>query len=186
MLLLTKEKHQSDIAGTSGLNKHDTLGSIVDLRRAVGLLGEKEHSGWWSSLWFTSHAVAFLTPVFGGSTDAARYNGVVQAARHVHDSRIGVGRAFHLFRLPESLERTLHDAVTGLGAPVDRSSIQTKEDAEAFLSKVAGKVEPSAGPIRVGSERDLESAAWLGTVAGHYLAGFQAGHQTFPYFAEGL
>jgi hypothetical protein len=162
------------------------LQQIVQLRLAIGLLGEKEHANWWPSLWFTSNATAFLSPIYGDRTDIARYHGLVEAARRVHDSRIGVGRVFHLFRLPETWERRLHSAVTAQGMIGNAASIHTRENAEALLTEIGNKVEASAGPIRVGSGRDLDGRAWLKTVAGHYLAAFRGSQQTFPYFAEAL
>ena len=104
----------------------------------------------------------------------------------MHDSRIGVGRAFHLFRLPETLERRLHDAVMRDNAMSSAGVVQNKVDAEALLSDIAQPVDASPGPIRVGNAEDLERPAWAKIIAGHYLTAFQNSQQTFPYFAESL
>lgn len=162
------------------------LSEVVQLRLAIGLLGEKDHANWWPSLWFSSNATAFLSPIYGDRTHVARYHGLVESARRVHDSRIGVGRVFHLFRLPEPLERRLHDSVTTGGTLADFAFIRTKEDAEALLIEIGNNVAANTGPIRVGRAADLEDGAWLKTVAGHYLAAFRGSQQTFPYFAEAL
>lgn len=150
---------------------------------AVGLLGEKDHRNWWPSQWFTSNAAAFLTPIYGTRTDVARYHGVVEAARRVHDSHIGVGQAFHLFRLPESLERRLHDAAVREGALQAAEAVAAKAPAEALLESTGTDVSANTGPIRVGPADQLEADAWLGVVAGHYHRAFKDGHQSFPYFA---
>ena len=84
---------------------------IVGLRLAVGLLGEQEQSAWWPSGFLGRHAQAFLGPVFGSKTRMAQYHGVTEAACRIHDEKIGVGRVFHLFRLPESIEQRLCDAL---------------------------------------------------------------------------
>ncbi|PSL17305.1 hypothetical protein CLV88_11978 [Shimia abyssi] len=160
----------------------DELDDIIRLRMAVGLLGEKDHGNWWPSLWFTSNAVAFLTPVYETRTDAARYHGLVETARLVHDSRIGVGQAFHLFRLPETLERRLHDVVVNDDATSKAGGIPQKGDAEALLSEIAETVDASAGPIRVGSAAELDTSSWIKVLAGHYLSAFRSSQQTFPYF----
>src|SRR6202022_616251 len=78
--------------------------NIVGLRLAVGLLGEQEQSGWWPSSFLGRHAPAFLRPIFGSKTRMAQYHGVTEAACRVHDERIGVGRVYHLYRLPETIE----------------------------------------------------------------------------------
>ena len=171
---------------TKDLSGTEQIVMAVRFRLAVGLLGEKEHANWWPSLWFTSHATAFLSPIYGQYTDAARYHGVVEAARRVHDSRIGVGHAFHLFRLPERLERPLHDAVIQQEATSGGVPISSKEHAETLLLELSDEVPTNAGPIRVGSTSNLVGYDWLKLLAGHYLSAFRTGQQTFPYFAEGL
>lgn len=168
------------------INKNKEIEHIVQLRMAVGFLGELDPTNWWGSLWFTSNAMTFLSPIYGERTDAARYQGLVETARLVHDSRIGVGRAFHLFRLPETLERRLHDAVVRDDAMSTAGVVTKKEDAEALLSEIAEPIDASPGPIRVGTAVDLEKPAWTKVLAGHYLAAFRNSQQTFPYFAEGL
>lgn len=165
------------------MSTDNDLCTIVKLRMAVGLLGEQGQGNWWPSLWGTSNAEAYLTPIYGARTDAARYQGLVEAARRVHDDRIGVGRVFHLFRLPESLERRLHDLITRDGAAT--GTLGSKQEAEDFLSDLDSPVDPSTGPVRVGSISELEGEKWVGALAGHYLASFKAGHQTYPYFTEG-
>jgi hypothetical protein len=162
------------------------LMTIVRIRMAIGLLGEKGNANWWPSLWCGPSATAFLSPIYGERTDAARYHGVVEAARRVHDNRIGVGRAFHLFRLPETLERRLHDAVTQHDAISTMGAIATKEDAEALLYDIAGEVEPRVGPVRIGAISDLAAPNWHKALVAHYLAAFKSTQQSFPYFAEGL
>ena len=135
----------------------DEIVQIIKLRAAVGLLGEKDHGNWWPSLWFTSSAVSFLTPIYGKRLDAARYQSLVATARLVHDTRIGVGRAFHLFRLPETLERRLQHTVVQNDAIDIRQVTQDRDDAENLLDEIAKPVETGPGPIRVGSVSDLKN-----------------------------
>lgn len=158
------------------------LSDILGLRLCVGYLGEKEQSNWWTSLWLSPHASAFLSPIYGNRADAARLSGVSEVARRVHDSRIGVGQVFHLFRLPEPLERRLHDANTGT---VSLSIPSSVDDARSRLASIARNTDKfSEGPIRIGTPADLLEDDWTGAVAGRYHSAFQAGALTFPYFAE--
>ncbi len=78
------------------------------LRVLVGYLGEHHQANWWSSSFLGHSSEAFLAPIFGNAAANARVVGVTEAARRVHDDAIGVGRTFHLFRLPETLEQELH------------------------------------------------------------------------------
>lgn len=161
--------------------------NISRLRHAVGLLGEKEQHDWWPSGWFGTHAATFLEPLYGPRHVSACFQGVVEAARRVHDERIGVGRVFHLFRLPESLERRIHEVVI-LGEGWQHLAAWSDTDtAREFLASLAAddKAAP-AGPVRVGKPEDLNGRKWLGTLASYYQAAFAAEQQTFPYFTERL
>ena len=87
-------------------------------RVLVGYLGEHRQANWWSSSFLGRSSEAFLTPIFGNAVANARVVGVTEAARRVHDDAIGVGRTFHLFRLPETLEQELHRTLsTSKGIP---------------------------------------------------------------------
>lgn len=160
----------------------DNLACIVALRLAVGLLGERDNAGWWASSFMSPTSAAFLAPVFGANVPQSRYNGVLEAARRVHDEHIGVGRAFHPFRLPEATEQRLFDTVqAGGGALSDK--VADPDAARLALQKLAGKtVEAKSGPALVGPLETLDSHHWVRDVAALYLAAFDAGVQCFPYF----
>ena len=84
-----------------------TLAQIVRLRLLVGFLGERSQFNWWPSAFFISSSSAFLSPIFTKTAFTAQYHGVKEAASRVHDEHIGVGKVYHLFRLPETVEQTL-------------------------------------------------------------------------------
>lgn len=163
----------------------EQISKISRLRLAVGLLGEKDQANWWPSGWFGPHAAAFLEPIYGSRYVVACFQGVVEAARRVHDERIGIGRVFHLFRLPESLERRIHEvAVVGDDWQCLQEFAST-DAAREFLATLSpnGATSP-AGPVRVGNPGDLNGQKWLATLAGNYMSAFASGQQTFPYFTE--
>lgn len=163
----------------------DRMKHIIRLRLAVGLLGEKEHENWWGSMWLTENASAFLIPIYGDRLAPARYQGVVEAARRVHDDRVGVGQAFHLFRLPEGLERALHEAVVMGNASelfAENTSAETARDILADLSPDTPGANP--GPVWAGNPQDIQEDGWISVIAGHYRAAFSSSTQTFPYFSE--
>src|SRR6516162_928813 len=81
------------------------IDQTIRLRIAIGYLGEQ--AAWWPSSFLGQHAFTFLSPVFGNRTTVAQYHGVVEAACRAHDEKIGIGRVFHLFRLPEAAERRI-------------------------------------------------------------------------------
>jgi hypothetical protein len=80
---------------------------LIRLRLAVGSLGEQVKPAWWQSSFLGPNAAPFLDPIFGPKRLGAQYRGVTEAARLVHDDRIGIGRVVHLFRLSELMEQLL-------------------------------------------------------------------------------
>lgn len=158
--------------------------AILTMRFAVGLLGEKEQANWWPSSFMSPTSSAFLLPVFGANVMQARYQGIVEAGKRVHDERIGVGRVFHLFRLPEATEHRLLDILTSTEQEV-AAKVWRPEAANEQLSVLAvASTEAKLGPISIGTANDLGKPDWLRVAASLYAAAFAAGVQCFPYFAE--
>ena len=159
---------------------------IVRLRLAAGFLGEKDQSAWWSSDFLGRNAGAFMTPIFSNKTRLAQYHGVTEAACRVHDDHIGVGRAFHLFRLPERLEQRLFDHLLHYAEPADFDQCYAStESAEQILAALAaGTAQVDVGPMRVGTTDMFDGSEWVLVLAAHYQAAFKAGIQCYPYFTE--
>lgn len=167
--------------GNSADRNDGAVMRIVSLRLAVGLLGERDKAGWWASGFLSPTSTAFLAPVFGSNILQARYQGVLDAAKRVHDERIGVGHVFHLFRLPESMEQRLFEAVQSGGSELIKtisSSHSAKATLESFVNKA---IAPRSGPALMASTETFYSAGWIGEAASLYSAAFGAGVQCFPY-----
>jgi hypothetical protein len=156
---------------------------ILSLRLAVGLLGERDGANWWRSGFMSLTSAAFLTPVFGSNVIQAKYRGVLESARRVHDEHIGVGRAFHPFRLPEVMEQRIFDVVQSAGLEL-ATAHSSGDAARATLEGLAGKgVEAKPGPAFLGGSDLLDSPRWVAEAASLYAAAFAARVQCFPYFA---
>lgn len=156
--------------------------TLAELRVLVGYLGEQ--SSWWSSHFFGPSALAFLTPVFGRSARQAQYQGVLEAARRVHDEYIGIGRTLHLFHMLEHYEQ----GTASLVADRERvealfAHIQSPESAQARLETLASPQEAKEGPVVVGDLDDTLTVP-LATMAGLYLDALRRGIQTHPYLRE--
>jgi hypothetical protein len=160
--------------------------TIASLRLLVGYLGEKEQFGWWQSSFFTQGSNAFLSPLFARTQLLAQCNGVTQAAALVHDERIGVGHVYHLFRLPEDLEQSIHQALHNeASTKAAQTSIATKQAALGNLLKLAERAETEEiGPVRIGDLAALRDPRSWRFIAGYYLAAFEKDQKTFPYFAD--
>ena len=162
------------------------LERLAKLRAAVGYLGEREQHGWWQSAFFAPTSGAFLAPVFGRTQVLAQVNGVTRAAALVHDERIGIGRVYHLFRLPEDVEQGLHrvlhnpdlcDQIAAL--------VSDRESAMAYLRKEEGSLTgEGAGPVRIGDVHGLRDASSWSVTAAHYLHAFENRSGTYPYFTN--
>ena len=159
--------------------------TIAELRVLIGYLGEKDQGNWWGCEFFSATAAAFLTPIFNRSLFLAQYQGVTAAAAKVHDEAIGVGRIYHLFRLPIGLEQASADALND-AAFVRRvqTNLANRELALVRLAEMAEKAKSgSSGPVSLGQmSQDLK--AELKRAAGFYGAAFTSGIQTFPYIRE--
>lgn len=158
---------------------------IAELRVLVGFLGEKGQANWWGSEFFSATAIAFLAPIFNRSLFLAQYQGVTAAASKAHDEAIGVGRIYHLFRLPIGLEQASADVLN------DTAFVQTlqarlakRELALARLAELAEKPKSiSPGPVSLG-EMSQDLKIELQRAAGFYCAAFTSGIQTLPYVRE--
>lgn len=116
----------------------------------------------------------------------ARYAGVKEAARRAHDERIGIGRAFHLFRLPETIERRLFDAMGDRSISDAVFACTASRPSAATTLSGFVDVSPNAleGPLKIGKAEDLTSNHWVSAVAGAYRSAFDAGFKCFPYLTE--
>jgi hypothetical protein len=162
------------------------LDNLAQLRTVIGYLGEKEQYAWWQSSFFTEGSSAFLSPVFSRTQILAQCNGVTRAAALFHDERIGVGRVFHLFRLPEELEQGIHQEFQNARLEeVIRKITSGKESALEFLRKTSVPTDRiKDGPIRVGEIKALYDNTTWNIVAGHYLVSFETQKEILPYFRD--
>lgn len=158
---------------------------IAELRVLVGYLGEKHQAGWWTSEFLSPTAAAFLGPIFNRSLFQAQYQGATAAAAKAHDETIGVGRIFHLFRLPIGHEQMTADTfrdeafVQGLQA-----HLQGRDHALVRLAELMGKPEAaSAGPMAVGDMAD-DLTPLLQRSAALYHSAFSSNTKTFPFVRE--
>ena len=159
---------------------------VAELRLLVGFLGEKSQHNWWGSNFIGATSEAFLAPVFSRTTMLARYHGVCESAMLVHDERIGVGANFHLYRLPDSVERAAAKEVASSDSKTLMNSIlASSEAALTRLSELSiTKADKAEGPVVVGTYSDTGLKHILDQSARHYLLAFTDGYKCFPYMRE--
>jgi len=162
------------------------LENLAIIRAVVGYLGEREQYAWWQSSFFSAQSRSFLAPVFGRTQLLAQTTGVTRAASLVHDERIGVGRVFHLFRLPEDIEQGINQALQQ-PAVAQRVTVVVahKEAALQYLQDAArGTSAAGVGPTRIGDAGSLRDARTWRAVAAQYAQAFNNGDEVFPFFTD--
>jgi hypothetical protein len=166
--------------------KNNLVAQIIELRFLVGFLGEKNQAHWWSSHFISRSSDAFLLPVYPRTTLLSQYYGVCEAALLVHDEHIGVGNTYHLYRLPNSIERAVAESIRDNN---DHSTLKNKllsaDTALVALQVLShASVEKTEGPVAVGIFQDASLESLLAESAAHYLQAFRENYQCFPFMRQ--
>ncbi|MGA2226201.1 MAG: BrxE family protein [Syntrophobacteraceae bacterium] len=157
--------------------------TLLKLRTLVAYLGEKDQFNWWDTNFLSITGQRFLKVNFPRSAFSAGVHSVTEAAKQLHDSRIGRGRVFHLFRLPAETEEKLHNLLLNSDPATLPSYLGPKEQAFMELRKMSDStLDAPEGPVQVGTGKNILSEFAIGEMAKHYYAAFNSGKQTFPYF----
>jgi hypothetical protein len=152
--------------------------ALIDLRWAVGYLGEKSQYNWWDTDFLSETGIEFLAINFPRSAFSAGVNSVTEAAKRLHDARIGKGGVYHLFRLPTQMEETIHKQLL----PMPTATINSREAAHEVLNRHASDTAGAPeGPVQVGTLKDLASGNAIKEFAMHYSDAFGRGKLCFPY-----
>ena len=155
---------------------------VLNYRFLIGYLGEKSQFDWWGSNFLGASSPAFLMYPYPRTMLLAQYHGVCEAALLVHDEYIGVGENYHLYRLPDSLEREVSKAVQNIDMterPINKDSAF-----EALEQLVYSEAEKSEGPVNIGVFNDEGLELMLKVAASHYLNAFKEDYKSFPYMRE--
>ena len=158
---------------------------LITIRAIVGFLGEKPQFGWWDTNFLSETGLKFLNITFPRTAFSAGVNSVTEAAKRLHDSRIGKGQVYHLFRMPEFLEQRIHKRISNFESSSLMPSLKAKEIALEKLQAMTDEdLEAQEGPIQVGKGRALLQLSSLKRVAKYYAHAFENGKQAFPYFTD--
>jgi hypothetical protein len=164
--------------------RKELINNLVLLRLVVGYLGEKDQFNWWPSTFLNKTTQKMLEYTFPRTASLAQYEGVSASAAKIHDERIGVGETFHLFRLPEYLEKSLVNHYQTKTDDIDFTAvIHSKDEALETLTTLAGAASlADEGPVNVGAINDSDWSLSINKIASSYLTAFTRGKQSFPYF----
>ena len=173
---------------TKSLNRDYTL---LHLRILVLTLGEVPHAGWWKSRFLSSTGLSYLSRLYPRSSFAAAVRSATRAARAVHDSSIGIGSVYHLFRLLPGIERQMDETLRETETELEVRFTPLLGQPERLLEelRLLGGQHPvtrtAVGPLHVGVLREAGEMDWVAQLASVYYAAFRDGVKVFPYFEIG-
>lgn len=164
---------------------NDSLNDLLKVRLLVGYLGEVSQFGWWKTSFYQPASQAFLDPVFPRTSHVAKYHGIAEAARLVHDESLSVG-SYHLFRLPEELEDDLHTALTGDEGRATQNELMHPQGAALDMLRAIGGASTlvADGPISLGDIDAVRTSNVIVQMAGIYASAYERGIKAFPYLTR--
>ncbi len=161
----------------------DITVKIVTLRILIGFLGEKSQYNWWDTNFLSKTGRQFLAINFPRSTFAAGCNSVSEAAKRIHDKRIGKGSVYHLFRFSTSIENLIHKCLISTDYGELFSHLKDKDTVLKELQKfISSTITAPEGPVQIGTSKNMLSDFAIDELARHYHDAFSRGKQCFPYF----
>ena len=161
----------------------DSLLSLLGLRILVLTLGESHHAAWWKSQFLSHTGLSFLGRIYPRSTFAAAVRSAGRAARTVHDTNVGKGDVFHLFRLSREMERQIDTILTEQSQALQtryHPVLTEREQLLEALKTLAGETPSGSlvGPMRLLAK----PGEWAPALAAAYWQAFRDSTQVFPYF----
>lgn len=161
-------------------------GIILDflkLRILVAFLGEKNQYNWWETNILNETGEKFLSFSFPRSKFLASIIIITEAAKQLHDEKVGKGRIYHLFRLPYNLEEKIFCHLKDNSRTAYKKILLDKKTALTFLEKMTReKINAPEGPVQIGTLNKIENENAIEEIAKHYLSAFESNTQIFPYF----
>ncbi len=171
--------------GSSAMKSSEIVSSLVVLRALTGFLGEKQQSGWWDVNFLNRTGLEFMKINFPRSAFGAGVTSSAEAAKKLHDERIGKGGVYHLFRLPAAVEESVHSELFKTDPSSVLSGMESKDTALARLETMfEAKEKAPRGPVWIGARDDIVTAASVRKLAALYFDAFSGNRECFPYFAN--
>ena len=163
--------------------KAKLLENLNRLRVLVGFLGEKGQAAWWDTSFLNKTGLQFLEINFPRTALSAGCNSVIEAAKRLHDDRIGKGGVYHLFRFPTVLEEDLHRNLLLADSNAYLPLLESKESAmEALAEMLKDTVGSPEGPVQIGIFKGMVKDSDILELAIHYYDAFRTEKMCFPYF----
>lgn len=163
----------------------------LHLRILVAGLGEGHHCKWWRSTFLSSTGVSFLERITPRSNFATAVRSAAHSAQLVHDSSIGKGQVYHLFRLPNDWEFEVEETLQTRAGEYEnlyKPLLNNRPELMQMLSTYTGGISPTnviSGETRGPMLVSFHNGDLTKHLAALYLLAFRQENQVFPYFADG-
>ena len=170
------------------LDSSQKVRRLALVRALVAGLGERLTPPWWRSQFLTDVGLRGTSKIFPRTVTSTAISSTVIGARGDHDKRIGVGRRYHLFRLPADLEPLVVDTIKTDSFSAEAASLLGRPS-NALMTALAalaegGEAKPSEGPIGLGAPERILEGQGVAEMAAYYHMAIETGHRIFPYFEE--
>lgn len=158
------------------------------LRALVLALGESTKPPWWKTEFMNETGLRYLERLYPRTALRAAIYAAGRAASDVHDRAVGRVGVYHLFRLPESLETDLNRSRENSQETFNsafRAALGQADKLLELLTPLRGhsKADIATGARRLGTGKDMLTAAGFESMTAVYHAAFTQGKPCFPYFA---
>jgi len=166
----------------------EVLQRLLTIRTIIAALGEHPPAPWWRTQFLTDAGLRATARIFPRTAVAAAILSVCEAARRDHDNKVGVGRRYHLFRLPTEWEDGVASTLTRQESQAElkqllqsgRDELLKKLELLAQGSKRVGK----EGPIALGAGARISTSEAIAELAANYLRAFTNNQKCYPYFED--
>jgi len=156
---------------------------FVTIRVLIGFLGEKNQFDWWDTAFLSKTGLRFLEVNFPRSIYPAGIHSLTEAAKQLHDSRIGKGRVFHLFRMPSGFEEKVFYQLKSMDFSYIEKVLEDKDVALKVLHDMTkDKISVTEGPIHIGILKNTYSQGMIDSLTQYYYNAFSSEKKVFPYF----
>jgi hypothetical protein len=164
----------------------ESVRTLITIRTIVAAIGERAAPAWWRTQFLTEAGLRAMRRIFPRTALGGAVACVTEVARSEHDSRVGVGGRYHLFRLPRGAEEDLANALSDAALALELDGVIKGgfEDLLAALDRlsVGTNVTPKEGPISLGDVRHLSNRRALADVAALYRGAGASATRCYPYF----
>lgn len=165
--------------------------AVIRVRFLVAGLGEIAPTPWWHTEALTPVGQRLLVRLFPRTSAGAGLETASRAAAIEHDSHIGRGGVYHLFRLPTADETAVRDHLRLPATDYLLQDLAGITDFEARLDALrvlaGGETSPGAqGPFHCGAATSIRRGKALQRLCAAYVDAFGADRIAYPFLTEAV